>query len=58
MKRKSAYLETGREVGGGEPTFISVEPVRVLGVNKKTGKVWVKSRFFCTMLVDPSELVE
>lgn len=57
MKRKTAFIEVGRAVGGDVPEFIFTEAVRVLGVNKKTGKVWVKSRGFCTMLVDASELI-
>lgn len=57
MKRYTAFIETGRETGGDLPTYISVEAVRVIGINKKTGKLWVKSKYIQPFLVDASELL-
>lgn len=51
MKRKTALIETGRN---GAAIFY--DQVRVIGVNKKTGLVWVKGPRQ-TRLVEASEIL-
>lgn len=55
-KRSSAAIDIGRDNHGNGHTQIFYAPVRVLGTNKATGKVWIKSRYQ-TQLIDASELV-
>ena len=54
MTRKNAPTQKQRKAR--YPAHINVAPVRVIGRNKSTGKLWVKERDMSTRLVDELEV--
>jgi hypothetical protein len=57
LKRLPVVVEMGGVFGAGGPGELFMASGRVLGEQKKTGQIWVKSAHFRTRLFDRIDLL-